>query len=441
MANIRKRNNGTYIIEVFKGRDLSGKKIVECATFKPDQTKTERQNEKALQTFAIDFERKVKDGTSRGDAVTLQTFAGKWLQDYASKELERTTYQTYYDSLRLQILPRAGYMKLSDIRPLTIQNIFNDMREKGYQYGSRRGMYSEETIRTARIVLSSVLSAAVEDGYITHNPCSVRQRKHKHKKVTEKVIRCFTAEQAAIFMDMLERPIPVIVDAHISKRNGKEILIKAHENKPIIVPLKYRALFLLTLFSGCRRGEMIALTWKNVDFKKSTICIKQSAARADHMQYVKTPKTQSSFREIYLPAAVMEVLRELKKQQRKEIMALGTAWNGSRDTDENYCFTQVTGEMMGIETPNSELRRFLRAYNKACTDESKRLPEITLHELRHTSASVLIAQGLDVQTVAARLGHADSVTTLKIYSHAFTERDRDASTALERALLPHAVSE
>ena len=440
MANVRKRGD-KYIIEVYKGRTLSGKKIVECTTFTPDAAKTMRQNEKALQAFVLEFERKVKDGRSRGDAVTLQNFAERWLKEYGEKELERTTFQTYRDSLRLQLLPRAGFMKLSDIRPLTVQNILNDMREKGYSYGSRRGMYSEETIRTARTVLSSVMSAAVENGYITQNPCSVRQRKHKHKKVSEKVIRCFTAEQAALFMDIIENPIPIMVDEKTHMRRGKPVKIKAHQNGAINVPLKYRAIFLLTLFSGCRRGEIIALTWKNVDFKKNTVHIRQSAARVDGKQYVKTPKTQSGYREIYMPAAVMDVLKELKRQQRKDILALGTAWKGSRNTEDNFCFTQATGEMMGIETPNNELRKVLRAYNKACTDEKKRLPEITLHELRHTSASVLIAQGLDVQTVAARLGHADSVTTLKIYSHAFTERDRDAATALERVLLQRATSE
>ena len=441
MASVRKRNNGTYIVEVYKGRDLSGKKIVECSTFTPDKTKTARQNEKALQAFTLEFERKVKDGSSRGDAVTLQAFGDKWLKTYGAQELEKTTYQTYKNNLQRILYPRAGYMKLSDIRPLTVQNILNDMRKNGYQYGSRKGMYSEETIRTARIVLSSVLSAAVEDGYITVNPCSVRQRKHKHKKVTEKAIRCFTAEQAALFMDMIEKPIPVIVGAHISKRHGKEVMIKEHENKPIIVPLKYRALFVLTIFSGCRRGEIVALTWKNVNFKEGKIYIKQAAAYANCERYIGTPKTQSSYREIFLPAAVMDLLKELKRQQRRDIMKLGTAWKGSRNTEENYCFTQATGEMIGIHTPNTELRRILRAYNKACKDETKRLPEITLHELRHTSASLLIAQGLDIQTVAARLGHADSVTTLKIYSHAFTERDRDASTALETVLLKRAASE
>ena len=131
----------------------------------------------------------------------------------------------------------------------------------------------------------------------------------------------------------------------------------------------------------------------------------------------------------------MDKLYELKKKQKREIDELGTYWRGSRNIEDSWCFTQDNGEVMHPSTPRQKLVRVLKAYNKSCNNDEDMLPVISFHELRHTSASILIAQGMEVTAVAKRLGHADASTTLRVYAHSFEERDRTASDMLENVLI------
>ena len=325
-------------------------------------------------------------------------------------------------------------MKLADIKASTVQEFLNSMREKGYKRGGTWIPYSEESVRTCKIILSSVLSSAVADGLISTNPCSVRQR--QHKKVQRKEVRCFSVEQAARFLEVIEKPIPIIVPEHMAKRHGKETLIPEFQQGFLEVSLKFRALYALTIFSGLRRGELLGLQWKDVDFKEGSINVVRTVQYTPSEGiFIKAPKSSAGFRTIFLPEAVMIKLHELKKDQRKHMLALGTAWNGSKKMNDNFVFTQETGEPMFPSTPRAELNRILKTYNKSVKDNTEKLPMISLHELRHTSASILIASGLEATAVAQRLGHSDASITLQVYAHSFSERDKVASNALESALL------
>ena len=95
MASIRKRGN-SYRITVSNGRDVTGKQILETATFTPDPNRTEKQNQKALEIFALEFKQKVKSGKYLdGEKITFQTFTETWLSDYAEQHLEATTVDVY----------------------------------------------------------------------------------------------------------------------------------------------------------------------------------------------------------------------------------------------------------------------------------------------------------------------------------------------------------
>ena len=433
MASIRKRGN-TYKIEVFKGRDINGKKIVESATFTPDPERTERQNQKALEQFVRNFEERVKNGLSRGDALTFQVFAEDWMANYAASELEKSTFASYRNILDKMLLPRCGTVKLSDFRPSTVQTVIKDMRDNGYCYGNRKGKYSEDTIRGAKICLSSILSAAEMDGIISRNPCTVRQRKGK-REIKENVIECFSPEQARRFLTAIEKPIPVKVPAKDHNRGGKIVHINEYYGRPITVSLMYQALFHVAIYSGCRLGEIVALTWENVGFTNGTISIRQAASHpTGEKQFIKTPKTQAGYRTIYLPQSVMKYLKEWKREQASQIVALGTAWTGDRKQITGYVFTNETGEMLDIHTPSKKFKAVLRGINANVEKEADKLPDIHFHDCRHTAASILIASGMDAVEVAKRLGHTDPTTTLRIYSHSFEESDKKAADALEKAI-------
>lgn len=434
MANISeikdKSGNTVYKVTVFLGRNSDNKQIKKSKTFRPEPSMKKREIKKALETFAADFEAKCKSGSIVAERQTLQDYAAHWLSDFAEKELENTTVTRYKHGLNNTILPRIGYMKLADIKASTVQEFLNSMREKGYKRGGTWIPYSEESVRTCKIILSSVLSSAVADGLISTNPCSIRQR--QHKKVQRKEVRCFSVEQAARFLEVIEKPIPIIVPEHMAKRHGKETLIPEFQQGFLEVSLKFRALYTLTIFSGLRRGELLGLQWKDIDFKEGSINVVRTVQYTPSEGiFIKAPKSSAGFRTIFLPEAVMIRLHELKKDQRKHMLALGTAWNGSKKMKDNFVFTQETGEPMFPSTPRAELNRILKTYNKSVKDNTEKLPMISLHELRHTSASILIASGLEATAVAQRLGHSDA----SINAHSFSERDKVASNALERALL------
>lgn len=118
----------------------------------------------------------------------------------------------------------------------------------------------------------------------------------------------------------------------------------------------------------------------------------------------------------------MKLIQKYKAEQQRYRLSLGTYWKGS-----NYLFIQDDGKQMDISTPNKVFKKVIRIYNE--THEDK-LPEITLHGLRHTSATLLIAQNVDIKTVSNRLGHSETSTTMDIYAHALQKQDELAAESL-----------
>lgn len=137
MPNITKRGDN-YRIKVFAGYDAEGRQIVRSCTFKPDPSKTDRQNKKALEVFAIEFEQKVLSGKFLdGERMTFQQYVKTvWLPEYAEKQLAATSYEDAKSALERVFIPAFGNMKLSQIQPLHIQKILDDMQTNGYEkYG------------------------------------------------------------------------------------------------------------------------------------------------------------------------------------------------------------------------------------------------------------------------------------------------------------------
>lgn len=438
MATIKKRGE-TYLVSVYCG-SKNGKNTYKYATFRPDPAKSEKKNQKALNEFAVDFERKCRNGTIGDSNTTFEAFSINWMKSYAENELEKTTISTYRGLLDKIILPRIGHMKLRSIRPLTIQQFVNDLRSSTYSYndGKRMGHYSEECIRNSKAVISSIMSTAWENGLIDSNPCLVRTRKSRNKKELERQnqkLHCFTIDEAALFLDIIRKPIPIKAAGSTQLRQGKVVSIQPHLQGSMTVSLQLQTLYTLALYSGCRRGELLGLIWKNVDFANSCIIINQSLAYTPQDgAFIKSPKSNSGFRDIDLPPSVMKMLQSLKEEMRQRMREMGTAWEGSRTLAENFCFTQYNGLPMALSTPRLEMQRIIKVYNASRSADQPELPLIKFHELRHTTASILVAAGLDPETVAERLGHSDPSITLRVYSHAFKERDKLASEILQSRL-------
>ena len=129
----------------------------------------------------------------------------------------------------------------------------------------------------------------------------------------------------------------------------------------------------------------------------------------------------------------MELLKSYKLEQNKYRLSIGSQWIG-----ENFLFIQWNGKQMDLSTPYHTFKKIIRNYNQTVTEESKKLPDIPLHGLRHTSATLLISQNIDVRTVSSRLGHAQTSTTMNIYAHSLKKMDEVAADTLENLFIKQA---
>ncbi|MCI9530469.1 MAG: site-specific integrase [Lachnospiraceae bacterium] len=415
MASIRKRGK-SYQITVSNGRDIHDKQILETATWTPDPNKTEKQNQKALERFAMDFEDRVKSGKYlKGEKMTFQEYSALWLSEYAEKQMERTSIERCESSLDNIILPAIGHLKLSEIQPLHLTRLYSALAENGYVQNGKKKPYSARTIKRIHQIISSSLNTAVYWQLIESNPC---QRVKPPKVEKQADVRHFTLGQTQAFLSQLDTPYTV---AHWgrARRDGTGSR-KHYEEKEI--PLQFKALFHLAIFGGFRRGELVALTWDDIDFQNHTVTINKASARTKDGIITKAPKTFSSNRTVTLPPGTMGILQKHQAEQQEYRQSLGTYWKGS-----NYLFIQDDGRQMDISTPNKVFQKVIRRYNETHGDK---LPEITLHGLRHTSATLLIAQNVDVKTVSNRLGHSEASTTMDIYAHALKKQDKLAAESL-----------
>jgi integrase len=403
MASIRKRGN-SYQITVSNGRRIDGSQIVETATFTPDPKRTEKQNQKALEKFVFEFEEKVKSGKFLdGEKITFQAFSDTWLSDYALQHLEPTTIDIYKKLLRVHIIPAIGNLKLARIQPSHLNRLYNVMLQE--RKDGKLGGYSPTTIKRVHALISSILNTAVKWNVVLENPCE-RVSPPKQTRDADS-IQFFTLEQTGVFL--------AAVDAALAA--GR-------------IRTQHKIFFHLALFCGLRRGELVALTWSDFDFNRCTVSITKSTGLVNGKPFTKAPKNKTSVRTVSVPESVMLLVRNYQREQYRLRLSLGSYWKGS-----NYVFIQADGKQMYPSTPYSVFKDVIHVHNQMASD-AEQLPDIPLHGLRHTSATLLISQNVDIRTVSGRLGHAQTSTTMNIYSHQLQSMDEKAAGTLETLLNP-----
>lgn len=430
MATIEKRGD-SYKITVSVGYGENKKQKRVYSTYTPDPDKSKREQEREVKLYAAEFEKKVKGGRYfTGENIRLKDFVEKWMKEYAEQELEESTVNDYKGVLR-RILPKLGDYKLGELNALVVKEFFNGLKRDGVRLDGRAGGYGDKTIMKTKQVLSIILSTAVEWGMIETNPCTAA-RLRSSKKVGGRKIKHFTYDQAKTFLEALDKPLVVKVSAHDRVDDtGKPYHVQEYTETRML-DLQFRFLFNLALFSGCRREELLALTWNDFNFNENTLSINKAVFKVGGEVKIKATKTESSNRTISLPESVMRMAKEYRKQQLQLSVMLGERWEGmtGKKYDENYVFIQWNGKRMYLTTPSSKLKKVIQYINNSIENEKEKLPQITLHGLRHTSATLLIAENVDAVTVAGRLGHSDTSTTLNIYAHALQKKDQEASKIL-----------
>lgn len=431
MAQIRERN-GNYQIIVCLGRDHNGKRIYERCTYKPT-SKSARKIEQEVRLFADQFEKQVREGKYlSGEKITFQKVFEMWTDSEDAASLTKNVLIGYKSILKNHAIPNIGNMKISKIRVPHIESIYKDLKDKGR---------APATIRRIHTAINSVFKYALRCDIIQENICD-RVRLPKASTVLKKEkdeLRYFTLDQAKTFLNALEEDYEVAIQGHdrILKCSGNNYSVNGYSTTHQI-PSQYKAYFNLAIIGGFRRGELIALTWNDIDFNEKTISINKSASKVskkDGGQVIKETKTKASNRTIKMPDQCFNVLRSWKKEERELSFALGTKWEGYRgkDFDKNYVFIQLdNGRMMNLDTPSHKFKRIIELYNQTCEKEEDKLPMIRLHDLRHTSATLLISAKEDIETISHRLGHSKASVTMDVYGHWMKETDEKAADTMGR---------
>ena len=424
MASIRKRN-GHYQITVSLGYDIYGKKLIETASFTPDPTRTEKQQERDLQQFARKFEEEVKSGIAQdGRRITFKAFSERWLAEYAGTNLQPGTVTKYTQELESKINPAIGHLKLTDLKPGILNSFFAGLAKDGARKDGKPGGYSKASITKTRNVVSAILRTATEWELIDRNPCE--KVKLSAGVETAEQIKFFTPEQAKTFLSYIEAPYSLKVAGHQRVDDtGIPYTVGDYE---IHKEIQIRILFNLAIYTGLRKGEILALEFSDVDFEADTISITKAATIINGKQVCKQPKTKMSVRRITIPHDLTLRISALKQSREQFAADVSDFWQG-----KDWIFVQDNGQMMNYSTPYQALQDVLRRYNADKSSEEQ-LPVIPFHGLRHTAATLLIAAGVDVRTISARLGHALTSTTLNIYIHALRESDQKAADAISSLL-------
>ena len=385
MANIRKRGN-SYQIRVSCGYDTKGNQVSKTMTWKPPEGMTERQAEKEAYKQAILFEEKCLM-CAAPVAMKFEELAEKWFEEYARLNLRNTTYERMKQVTK-RVYPAIGYMKVNKITSRHIQQFVNDLVFNGKNMQTGKPLARKTVIHHLSFI-SDVFSYAVKMSMVPDNPCSrvsIPKGERKEKEI-------YSIEEVEHLFELLEE------DA----------------------PLKYRAFMILAVYSGFRRGEMMGLEWKDVDFNDNIISVRRTSNYTKAKgYYTDTTKTRRSQRSLKFPEMVMNLLKELKADQERQAKLMGSKW-----IDSDRLFIKDNGEPLFCGMPYLWLERFCKKH---------KIPFYGLHSIRHFFASSLIHANVDIAAVSSALGHSAITTTSSIYLHAFQDANARASEAIASVL-------
>jgi integrase len=391
-GSIEKRGKNSYRLSCLAGYNLQGKPI--------KKTKTVHGTKKEAEIELAKFVADVQNGmVIEGKSLKFSEFTEIWKRDYGSKELAPSTYKRYCRMLETRLLPYFGHFYVNKIKPTDIMQ-FYDLLSKDTQLVRKKDNdgnktlkpLSGKTILEHHRLLRAMLHKAVYWQVIVSNPAE-RVQPPKAKKPKRKY---YDDDQCKILLENLEQ-----LDEE---------------------QIKYKTAIILTVFTGVRLGELMGLEWNDIDFRNGIVSINRSSQYlADKGVFTKVPKTESSIREVAIPDFVISLLEEYKLWYEEQKSLYGELWINS-----NRLFVQADGKPMHPSTISKWFVKFIGQIG---------LPVINFHGLRHTNATLLIAQNIDVAVVAARLGHAQITTTFNFYVHPIIAHNKKAGFALENLLL------
>lgn len=371
-----KNGEKRYRFQIYIGLDpLTGKELRTTRS----KFKTKKEAELALARLKLEI---ANGQYKKVQAETYREVYELWVKVY-EKKVEESTFVKTLGIFRNHILPAMGDYKIDKINVDVCQRHTDEWMEKLVN-GDKTKSYA-----------SAVMHFAEQRGYINKNPFDLVSLPHKSKRriTNNEKDKFYTKEQLREFLNAAEQ----------------------HPN------YKVYTFFRLLAYSGMRKGEALALTWEDVDFKNSEITINKALGQGKGQKlYAKSTKTRTT-RTIKMDEATMVILKEWKKKQKQAFLMLGY----NTLTKEQLIFSNTRNSFIQPTKTNDWLKSILRGTE---------LPYVSTHAFRHTHCSLLFEAGATIKSVQDRLGHSDIKTTMDVYAHVTASAKEDAIQKFEAYL-------
>lgn len=310
------------------------------------------------------------------DASRMEVYLRRWVENDL-RDLEPSTVQSYRTIVEVYLIPHVGRRRLRDLTVEHVTTMLNSMEKDGK---------SPRTRQYARAVLRRALADAQARDLVGRNVAAIARGP---KKVKGKTKRSLKVEE-----------VPPLLDAFKGDR--------------------LEAFVTVALAVGLRRGEALGLRWEDIDLNAGVLRVERTLSRINGELVFADPKTDKSQRTVALPEASVSVLKSHRARQAKERLAAGDAW-----VETGLVFTRPNGTAVD---PSNVRHRFATLCKRAG------LGPLTPHELRHSAASIMLAQGVPLHVVSDVLGHSSIRITADVYRHEIGDEKRKAADVMNGAL-------
>ncbi len=312
-----------------------------------------------------------------GPRPTVQEWLGYWLENVAAIGVRPRVYQRYEEIARLHVVPDLGHLQLDKVTSQHLQALYRQKLEK----------LAPRTVCHIHRLLHQAFKAARRQRLVAYNVVE----EVDPPRVPQKEMQALTAAQA------------------------RTLLAVAAQD-----PLE--AYYVLSLFTAMRQGEVLGLKWSDVDWDNQVVHVRRGLARVKGVGWIEQePKTATSRRSIPLVAPAIEALKRHRLRQLEQRLAAGPAWD-----ERNLIFANGVGRP--LEPQNILRRSFVPLLEKAG------LPRVRIHDLRHSTATLLRSAGVDLKTISEILGHSRISITADLYTHGVPAAHREAMQRLRDLL-------
>ncbi|MDZ4719652.1 MAG: tyrosine-type recombinase/integrase [Roseiflexaceae bacterium] len=331
------------------------------------------------------------------ERITIAQFLDRWLQEIVSRRNKIRTIDGYTQIVNQHLKPHLGQYQIDKLLPEHVQTMLNRLSEDGRKYN---------TVRNVRAVLRRALNQAMRWQYVQRNVATLVDVPH-HRAIDE------SAERTESDPEFHIQPLD---------EQQARALLRA------VTGHRWEALYRVALSLGLRLGEILGLRWSDISFDQATLRVSGSLQRLRGKLERTSTKTRGSMRPIDLPPILLAALRQHRHAQEQEQRIGGESWQTT-----GFVFTTGNGTPIDPRNLTRHFKQVLRTAGIPTT--------VRFHDLRHSCATLLIAQDVHPRVVMEILRHTQISTTMNTYAHVLPRLQRDATAKVEQLLCEPTAAE